>query len=114
MRAILLTSTFRRHVFVANTVAARCDLAGVWQEEKTFRPERYAHDAADEDVIQRHFAARDASEERYFAAASEVRLAAGALCKWVCATAMSMPATFPIAIRSIPDVRRRAADPTPR
>ena len=42
MRAIVLTSTFRRHLFVANTVAAGCDLAGVWQEEKTFRPERYA------------------------------------------------------------------------
>ena len=56
MKAILLTSTFRRHVHVANTVAAGCDLAGVWQEEKTFRPERYAHDAADEAVIQRHFA----------------------------------------------------------
>ena len=38
MRAILLTSTFRRHVFVANTVAAGCDLVGVWQEEKTLSP----------------------------------------------------------------------------
>ncbi len=74
MKAILLTSTFRRHVFVANTVAAGCDLAGVWQEEKTFRPERYAHDADDEAVIERHFADRDASEARYFAADEAVRL----------------------------------------
>lgn len=79
----MLTSTFRRHVFVANTVAARCDLMGVWQEEKTFKPERYANDVADEEVIQRHFAARDASEEQYFAAAGEVRVAAGALCRRV-------------------------------
>ena len=75
----MLTSTFRRHAFVANIAAAQCDLVGVWQEEKTFKPERYARDAADEEVIQRHFAARDASEEQYFDAAAEVRLAAGAL-----------------------------------
>ena len=62
MRAILLTSTFRRHVFVANSLAKGCDLVGVWQEEKTFRPERYAQTPEDEEVIQRHFAERDASE----------------------------------------------------
>ena len=77
VRAISADQHFRRHVHVANTVAAACDLAGVWQEEKTFRPERYAQDAADEAVIQRHFAARDDSETRYFAADSEVRSEAG-------------------------------------
>ena len=78
MRAILLTSTFRRHVFVANALAKGCDLVGLWQEEKTFRPERYARTASDEEVIQRHFADRDASEERYFASAADVKLDAGA------------------------------------
>ena len=76
MRAILLTSTFRRHVFVANTVAAGCDLVGVWQEEKSFRPERYANGPDDEAVIQRHFADRDTSEAQYFAGDDDVRLAA--------------------------------------
>lgn len=79
MRAILLTSTFRRHMFVANTAAAECDLLGVWQEEKSFRPERYAKDTDDEAVIQRHFADRDASEARYFASHDEVRLPHGIL-----------------------------------
>jgi folate-dependent phosphoribosylglycinamide formyltransferase PurN len=78
MRAILLTSTFRRHRYVANTIAAGCDLVGVWQEEKSFRPERYAHDAAGEAIIQRHFAARDASEAQYFAADDVLRLGRGA------------------------------------
>jgi len=67
MRAILLTSTFGRHVYVARTVATNCDLVGMWQEEKSFRPQRYARNAADEAVIQRHFDARDKSEARYFA-----------------------------------------------
>ena len=91
MRAIVLTSTFRRHQFVANTVAAGCDLAGVWQEEKTFRPERYAHNADDEAVIQRHFADRDASEASYFASDAALRLEPGAVHRMVgageCSTA---------------------------
>jgi folate-dependent phosphoribosylglycinamide formyltransferase PurN len=104
MRAILLTSTFRRHVYVANTVAAGCDLAGVWQEEKTFRPERYAHDAADEAVIQRHFAARDDSEARYFAADSAVRLTPGAAHRPVAAGACSDPAEVALMMAARPDV----------
>ncbi len=67
MRAIVLTSTMRRHQFVANTLAARLDVAGVWQEEKSFEPMKYAESEADEAVIGRHFAARDAAEEAYFA-----------------------------------------------
>ena len=79
MKAILITSTFRRHMFVANHVAGRCDLAGVWQEEKSFEPSRYAEDEADERVIQRHFAHRDDSEARYFAADDRLRLDAPAV-----------------------------------
>jgi hypothetical protein len=57
----------RRHLFVANSLAARLDVAGVWQEEKAFQPLRYAQSAEDEAVIERHFAARDASEAEFFA-----------------------------------------------
>ena len=89
MRAILLTSTFRRHQFVANTVSAACDLAGVWQEEKTFRPDGYAQGADDEAVIQRHFADRDASEAQYFAADDAVRLERSAVHRIVGANACS-------------------------
>jgi methionyl-tRNA formyltransferase len=66
MRVIVLTSTMRRHRFVANTLAARLDVAGVWQERKSFEPLRYAADAGDEATIAEHFAARDASEEAFF------------------------------------------------
>src|SRR5262245_63876138 len=73
MRAIVLTSTMRRHQFVANTLASRLEVAAVFQEEKSFQPLRYAHSAEDEDVIQRHFAARDALEAEFFAGHDEVR-----------------------------------------
>jgi phosphoribosylglycinamide formyltransferase 1 len=67
MRAIVLTSTMRRHQFVAATAASRMEVAGVWQEEKSFQPLAYAESDHDAAVIQRHFAARDASEDEYFA-----------------------------------------------
>lgn len=67
VRAIVLTSTMRRHQFVANTLAARLDVVQVWQEEKAFEPMRYAQSPDDETVITRHFAARDTSEDAYFA-----------------------------------------------
>jgi methionyl-tRNA formyltransferase len=73
MRAIVLTSTMRRHRFVANTLAAQLDVVGVWQEEKSFAPLRYAASPEDEEEIQRHFAARDASEHEYFAGHDRVR-----------------------------------------
>lgn len=72
MRTILLTSTFRRHHYMANTLAAGCDLVGVWQEEKSFHPERYARNQAEERVITEHFENRDASEEQYFPAHGRV------------------------------------------
>ena len=104
MRAILLTSSFRRHMFVANTVAAGCDLAGVWQEEKTFRPERYAHDAADEAVIERHFTARDASEARYFAGDASLRDAPGVVQRTVAAGGCSDPVEVARMAAARPDV----------
>ena len=104
MRAILLTSTFRRHVFVANTVATGCDLAGVWQEEKTFRPERYAHDAADEAVIQRHFGARDGSETLHFASDASLRLGSHAVHREVAAGGCNDPAEVALMAAARPDV----------
>ena len=67
MRAIVLTSSMRRHNFVANALASRLEVAGVWQEEKSFEPLRYARSAEEKTVIERHFAARDASEAEFFA-----------------------------------------------
>jgi methionyl-tRNA formyltransferase len=67
MRAIVLTSTMRRHNYVANTLAGRFEVAGVWQEAKSFEPMRYAGSPEDRAVISRHFEARDISEQAYFA-----------------------------------------------
>jgi hypothetical protein len=72
MRAIVLTSTMRRHQRVANVAAARMDVVHVWQEEKSFQPMQYATGPDDEAVIARHFDARDASEDAYFAGDSIV------------------------------------------
>ena len=104
MRAILLTSTFRRHVFVAITAAANCELLGVWQEEKTFRPERYARDAQDQLIIDRHFADRDASEQRYFSADAEVKIDRGAFHRTVAAGACSDRAEVALMAATRPDV----------
>ena len=73
MRAIVLTSTMRRHCFVANALASRLEVAGVWQEEKSFEPLRYASSVEEEAVIERHFTARDRSEADYFADHDRVR-----------------------------------------
>jgi hypothetical protein len=63
----------RRHQFVANTLADRLDVVGVWQEEKTFVPERYAGSNDEAAIIAAHFTARDESEEQYFAGHEAVR-----------------------------------------
>jgi len=66
-RAIVLTSTLRRHQYVANILARRLDVVQVFQEEKSFEPMKYAGSDQEAAIIERHFAARDASEEAYFA-----------------------------------------------
>lgn len=81
--AIALTSTFPRHRFIVNRLTETLDLVGVWQEEKSFRPERYARTVEDEMVIARHFQDRDASEAQYFAAHHQMRLDASAICRSV-------------------------------
>jgi hypothetical protein len=68
-RAIVLTSTMRRHQFVAGYLAERLHLVGIWAEEKSFAPLEYAESPEDEDIIRRHFDARDASEEVFFGVA---------------------------------------------
>ena len=68
----------RRHRFVANRLAERVEVAGVWQEEKSFEPLRYAESADDEAVIERHFDARDASEHAFFAGHDDLRVAPSA------------------------------------
>lgn len=73
MRAIVLTSVMRRHQYVANVLAEGVEVAHVWQEEKSFQPLRYAGSADEAAVIERHFAARDASEHEYFAGHDAVR-----------------------------------------
>jgi folate-dependent phosphoribosylglycinamide formyltransferase PurN len=100
MRAVVLTSTLRRHRFVANRLASRLDVAHVWQEGKSFEPLRYATDAADEQVIARHFAARDASEEAFFAAHDRVDAPATTLPPGGC----NDPAVLEAIRRAGPDV----------
>jgi folate-dependent phosphoribosylglycinamide formyltransferase PurN len=90
VKAILLTSTFRRHQHVANYLATRCDLRGVWQEAKTFQPERYAQSADDDLVIRRHFDARDVSESEYFRDDAQLRLSSGALHRRVAANGCNL------------------------
>ena len=104
MRAIVLTSTFRRHMFVANRLVAGCDVVGVWQEEKTFTPERYATDGEAEAVIRKHFAARDASEEQYFADAGALHINGGALHRLVPAGRCSDPQEVALMSSARPDV----------
>ncbi|MGE0444155.1 MAG: formyl transferase [Vicinamibacterales bacterium] len=74
VRAIVLTSSMRRHQFVANRLAERVEVAGVWLEQKSFEPMRYAASPDDEAVIRRHFDARDASETAFFAAHAALRV----------------------------------------
>ena len=66
-RALLLTSDFLRHEYVATQVAGALDLAGVWQERKPFKPLSYASSPDDAGVIAAHFEARDRSETEHFA-----------------------------------------------
>jgi methionyl-tRNA formyltransferase len=73
VRVIVLTSTMRRHTYVANTLATRLDVTCVWREEKSFEPLRYAESADDEAVITRHFRARDESEAAFFRTHDEPR-----------------------------------------
>ncbi len=73
-RVLLLTSTFLRHMFFVQHLANNLEVTGVWQEEKSFKPEIYAKSEDDEKVIADHFFARDESEEKYFGAYNNLNL----------------------------------------
>jgi len=92
VKAIILTSTFLRHQFMINHLAERFDVVGVWQEEKSFVPERYAETEADHLIIQEHFAARDTSEEQYFGDHAALRLSNGAVHRRIPPTKINDPA----------------------
>ena len=90
----------RRHTFVANALASRLEVVSVWEEEKSFQPLRYAGSPDEEAIITRHFEARDASEEAYFAEHREVRAPARRLPPGGC----NDPAEIDAMRRSRPDV----------
>lgn len=104
MRAIVLTSTFLRHQFVVNRLAQRVDVVGVWQEEKSFEPLRYAATSDDERVIGAHFAARDKSEEQWFASDAVLRLAPDAAAVRVPPGACNRPDVVAAMRNARPDV----------
>ena len=79
MRLLVLTSTFLRHQYFVNRAAGQVEIAGVWQEQKSFEPLRYATSAGDEAEIQRHFTERDASEAEWFKADEVLRLNGGSI-----------------------------------
>ena len=64
-RICLLTSTSRRHAFVARRLAAETDLALVVREEKGL--ERFYENHPDRELIMNHFGHLAATETRYFA-----------------------------------------------
>jgi folate-dependent phosphoribosylglycinamide formyltransferase PurN len=103
-RVIVLTSTFLRHQFVADVVAARLNVVGVWQEEKSFKPERYAVTAGDSEVIAGHFARRDQAEAACFGDHRALRLPAEAVHRTVAPGAVNEPAEVDLMGRLDPAV----------
>lgn len=99
-RAVVLTSTLRRHQYVANTLAAQLDVTHAWQETKSFEPMRYATSPDDEAVIAAHFAARDASEDAFFADHDRVRVPATV----VAPGGINDPAVIDAIAAEVPDV----------
>ena len=91
-------------MFVANAVAKGCELVGVWQEEKSFRPERYAREEADQETIRRHFALRDASEASYFGADSDMTLDRGAVHRTVTVGGCNDPGEVTLMAAARPDI----------
>jgi len=79
MQILVLTSTFRRHNFVINTLVSSFDVVGVWQEAKSFKALRFADTADEETLITDHFTLRDAAEAKYFPGHSKPRLSRGAV-----------------------------------
>ena len=104
MNAILLTSTFLRHQFVINYLASCIDVIGVWQEEKSFEPQRYAQTEKDDAIIAQHFAERDASEAMCFGEHAELRLAPRVVRRRLPPGHINDPAEVEQMVRLAPDV----------
>jgi methionyl-tRNA formyltransferase len=100
----VLTSTFLRHQFVVNHAAERLSVVGVWQEEKSFKPERYATSAEDERVIATHFTARDRAEEAFFGDHRALRLPPEAVRRAVAPGGINDPAEIDLMARLDPAV----------
>ena len=103
-RAIVLTSTALRHQYVANALSERFELVGIWQEERTFRPERHAETEEDLVVIGRHFAARDTSESLHFEGHRQLHIAANGSHRWVPAGHINDPGEAALMRNLAPDV----------
>ncbi|MBI4886456.1 MAG: hypothetical protein HY824_05150 [Acidobacteria bacterium] len=104
MKVLILTSTFLRHQYLANRAAERLDLVGVWQERKSFEPLRYAETPDDEAEIQRHFAARDASEAEWFGADADLRLPPACVHHSVASGGCNTPDEIAAMVATRPDV----------
>lgn len=91
MKCIILTSTFLRHQFFVNYLAAHLEIVGVWQEEKSFQPQRYAQNDDEHRIIAEHFDARDTSEHHYFHDHAALRLPPGATHRQVAAGTINDP-----------------------
>ena len=94
-RVLVLTSTFLRHNALAQALMddPTLEVVGVWREGKAFDPSAVgAPGSEDEQVIQAHFAARDASEAAFFGAYRELRPRPGAVVRDVAPNAINDPA----------------------
>ncbi|MCX6553071.1 MAG: formyl transferase [Acidobacteria bacterium] len=103
-RAILLTSTFLRHLSVARRVSEDVDLQGVWCEAKSFEPQRYGSTADEHAAIAAHFAARDRSEDAFFAGCRDWEVQAQALLRKVGPGGVNDPEHVDAMARLQPDV----------
>jgi folate-dependent phosphoribosylglycinamide formyltransferase PurN len=61
-RALLITSNLQRHIYVANVIAHSLDLCGIISEGKTNLTAHLKPTKEQDDLISKHFAARDAAE----------------------------------------------------
>lgn len=103
-KAIILTSTALRHHHVINRLAEQLEVVGVWQEEKSFRPERYAKSEEDELVIARHFSARDRAERASFGNDRLLQLAPGSMIRHLTPGGLNEPAEAALMRNLRPDV----------
>ncbi|MCH8190870.1 MAG: hypothetical protein IIC80_05890 [Chloroflexi bacterium] len=103
-RAIVLTSTFPRHEYVIGVLARRHDVVGVWQEEKSFQPERYAGSEEELRVVTEHFGLRDAAEADCFGEQGTAKLSPGTVRRRIPAGGINDPSEAKLMELLKPDV----------